>query len=310
MRTGPLIAATAVVAAGVALVAVPAADAARLDQFGVKTSRLYEQQPAAATDGGAEYFAWSQNARTRKNHFDAFLSRTGDPRVKLNTKGLGYIGGIDPPVVAYQQVVKGNSNLKLYDVDTHARSDPPAGVNTSNWEWEPSISGDWLLFARQTNSAQFVILRSLTTAAKVVLDQGRRFHHAGQVSGDYAVWTRCGKTACNVVRRQISTATDTVLAKPADRFQYGAAVTSTGIVYVARSSPKCGGSVKIPASSAPAMRPTGRSLPTSGRTVGTSGAPTRGRTTTRAWTSSTTASSAEATRPTSTACTTRTRVPS
>ena len=245
MRTGPLIAATAVVAAGVALVAVPAADAARLDQFGVKTSRLYEQQPAAATDGGAEYFAWSQNARTRKNHFDAFLSRTGDPRVKLNTKGLGYIGGIDPPVVAYQQVVKGNSNLKLYDVDTHARSDPPAGVNTSNWEWEPSISGDWLLFARQTNSAQFVILRSLTTAAKVVLDQGRRFHHAGQVSGDYAVWTRCGKTACNVVRRQISTATDTVLARPADRFQYGAAVTSTGIVYVARSSPKCGGSVKI-----------------------------------------------------------------
>ena len=241
MRTGPLIAATAVVA----LVAVPAADAALLDQFGVKTSRLYEQQPAAATDGGAEYFAWSQNARTRKNHFDAFLSRTGDTRVKLNRKGLGYIGGIDPPVVAYQQVVEGNSDLKLYDVDTRARSDPPAGVNTSNWEWEPSISGDWLLFARQTNSAQFVILRSLTTAAKVVLDQGRRFHHAGQVSDDYAVWTRCGKTACNVVRRQLSTATDTVLARPADRFQYGAAVTSTGIVYVARSSPKCGGSVKI-----------------------------------------------------------------
>jgi hypothetical protein len=244
MRTGPLIAATAVVATVVALVAVPAADAL-LDQLGVKTSRLYEQQPAAATDGGAEYFAWSQNARTRKNHFDAFLSRTGDPRVKLNRKGLGYIGGIDPPVVAYQQVVKGNSDLKLYDVDTQARSDPPAGVNTSNWEWEPSISGDWLLFARQTNSAQFVILRSLTTAAKVVLDQGRRFHHAGQVSDDYAVWTRCGKTACNVVRRQLSTATDTVLARPADRFQYGAAVTSTGIVYVARSSPKCGGSVKI-----------------------------------------------------------------
>jgi len=167
------------------------------------------------------------------------------PKARYLEGLLGYIGGIDPPVVAYQQVVEGNSDLKLYDVDTRARSDPPAGVNTSNWEWEPSISGDWLLFARQTNSAQFVILRSLTTAAKVVLDQGRRFHHAGQVSDDYAVWTRCGKTACNVVRRQLSTATDTVLARPADRFQYGAAVTSTGIVYVARSSPKCGGSVKI-----------------------------------------------------------------
>ena len=56
MRTGPLI---AVVAAS-ALVAVPAGEAP-LDQLGVKTSRLYEQQPAAATEGGTAYFAWSRN---------------------------------------------------------------------------------------------------------------------------------------------------------------------------------------------------------------------------------------------------------
>ena len=157
----------------------------------------------------------------------------------------GPSGGIDPPTVAYQQVVNGNSNIKLYDVDLQTRSDPPAGVNTGDWEWEPSISGDWLLFGRQTVSKQFVILRSLSTATEVTLDQGALFRHAGQVNEDYAVWTRCTNSTCNSVRRQISTATDTVLQKPSTKYQYGAAVTSTGIVYVGRSGPKCGADVKI-----------------------------------------------------------------
>jgi len=259
MRRGLLIA-----AAVIALVVAPSASALP-DQVGVKTSRLDEQLPAAATDGTTEYFAWSQNSRTRTNHFDAFLTRTGDPQVKLNRRGLGHVGGIEPPVVVYQQVVKGDSDLKIYNADTQARSDPPVGVNTSEYEWEPSISGDWLLFARQTSSTQFVILRSLTTATEVVLDQGRRFHHAGQVNGDYAVWTRCSKTTCNVVRREISTATDTILPKASDRLQYGAAVTSAGIVYAARSSPKCGGNVKL-------VRFFGAGDPSGGRVVADLGA--------------------------------------
>jgi len=39
--------------------------------------------------------------------------------------------------------------VKVYNADTQTRSDPAAGVNTADWEWEPSISGDWLFFARQ-----------------------------------------------------------------------------------------------------------------------------------------------------------------
>ncbi|HKO75426.1 MAG TPA: hypothetical protein VJU01_08950 [Gaiellaceae bacterium] len=239
MRRGLL-----VVAAVAALLAVPVAYAL-LSQHGVKTTPLYEQLPAASADGSTQYFAWSQNSRAHRNHFDAFLTRTGDPRVKLNAKGQGYVGGIDPPMVAYQQVVNGNSDVKLYDADAQTRTDPPAGVNTFDWEWEPSISGDWLLFGRQTSSTQFVILRSLTTATEVILDQGPRFRHAGQVNGDYAVWTRCTKATCNVVRRQISTVSDTPLSKPSTKLQYGAAVTGNGIVYVARSGAKCGADVKI-----------------------------------------------------------------
>ena len=95
------------------------------------------------------------------------------------------------------------------------------------------------------DTTQYVILHSLTTPTEVILDQGRRFRHAGQVNGDFAAWTRCTKTTCNVVRRQISTVTDTVLQKPSTRYQYGGAVTETGIVYVARSGPKCGANVKV-----------------------------------------------------------------
>lgn len=160
-----------IVAAVAALVVVPAAFAL-LSQHGVKATGLYEQLPAAETDGTTQYFAWTQNSRSHRNHFDAFLTRTGDPRVKLNATGEGFIGGIDPPNVVYQQVRNGRSNLKLYNADTQARTVPPAGVNTAAWEWEPSISGDWLFFARQTRSMQFVILHSLTTPTKIILRPG------------------------------------------------------------------------------------------------------------------------------------------
>jgi hypothetical protein len=219
---------------------------ALLGQHGVKTTRLYEQLPAAATDGSTNHFACAQNSRSRRNHFDAFLTRTGEPRVKLNTTGEGYVGGVDPPLVVYQQVAGRDTNLRLNDANSKTRPTLPAGVNTFDWEWEPSISGHWLLFGRQTASAQFVILQNLEPPEEqVVLDQGARFRHAGQVNGDFAVWTRCTKTTCNVVRREIMPETDTVLPKPSTKYQYGAAVTSTGIVYVARSGPKCRADVKM-----------------------------------------------------------------
>lgn len=111
-----------------------------------------------------------------------------------------------------------------------------------------------------------MILRSLTTPTEVVLDQGARFRQAGQVNGDYAVWTRCSATSCNVVRRQISTVTDTVMQKPTPTtFQYGVAVTSTGIVYASRSEQKCGANVRI-------VRYFGASDPAGGTVIASMGA--------------------------------------
>jgi hypothetical protein len=230
----------------IALAAAPGSYAL-LAQEPVKTTRFYEQLPAAATAGGVKYFAWTQNTRAHPHRNDAFLRRGSEAKVTLNRAGHGYVGGIDPPRVVYQQVVGGQSNLKIYDADQHTRMSPPAGVNTSDWEWEPSISDDWLLYGRKDRESnrQWVLLRSLTSSTWVVLDQGSGFRHPGQLNGDYAVWTRCAAT-CDVVRRQISTSLNATLAEPSTTtFQYGAAVTSTGIVYVARSGRNCGSSVRI-----------------------------------------------------------------
>jgi hypothetical protein len=236
MRRGLLL--TAIL---VTLAAAPTAYAL-LTQQAVKTSRFYEQLPAAARAGGVKYFAWTQNTRDHPRRNDAFLKRGSEPRVQLNLHGSGYLGGIDPPRVVYQQVVSGQSDLKLYNADTHLRVNPPTGVNTSDWEWEPSISGDWLLYTRQDNetNTQWVLLRSLSSPTEIVLDEGFTYRQAGQVNGNYAVWTRCDVT-CDVVRHDILGDTDVMLPEPsATTYQYGAAVTTTGITYVGRAGKYCG----------------------------------------------------------------------
>jgi hypothetical protein len=236
----------AIAVSGLVLVVTPIAYAL-LNQQGVKTSRRYEVLPAAATDGADQYFSWSQNSKAHRKHFDAFFARTGDARVKLNPTGQGFSGGIDPPTVVYQQVSNGQSNLRLYDADTQVRSSPPAGVNTKRWEWSPTLSGDWLLFGRinASTGVDSVVLHSMSSSTQFLLDQGASSRAPGQVNGDFAVWSRCDGP-CDVIRRQISTSTDTTLPKPlTSTYQYAPAVTSTGIVYLARSGKSCGSNVRI-----------------------------------------------------------------
>jgi hypothetical protein len=229
-----------------ALVAAPVAYAL-LSQQPVKTTRFYEQLPAAAKDDfGVNWFAWTQNTAAHPRRNDAFLTM-GPAKVKLNTVGNGYLGGIGPPLVVYQQVYRGQSNLKIYNAGTETRTNPPDGVNTSAWEWEPSISGDWLLYGREDNETdtQWILLRSLSSPTEIVLDEGFTFRQAGQVSGNYAVWTRCDVT-CDVVRHDIGGDADVTLPEPsATTYQYAAAVASTGVTYVARSGKYCGSNAKI-----------------------------------------------------------------
>jgi hypothetical protein len=218
----------------------------------VRTAAVNEVNPAAATDAGGEYVAWAQNSRAAPKRYNAFIQHGTEPRIKLNTAGQGWIGGISYPRVVYQQIVSGQSNLKLFDLATGIRSNPPTAVNSSKWEWHPTISGDWLFFNRDDNATptQRVILFNTATLASTLLDVVTRSTHflmANQVNGNFVVWTKCAPV-CNVFKRDIAAGTTTRLAKPSTsppRDQYAAAVTSTGTVYLARSGRTCGASVRL-----------------------------------------------------------------
>ena len=234
-----------IVAAVAALVVVPAAYAL-LSQHGVKTTGLYEQLPAAATDGTTQYFAWTQNSRSHRNHFDAFLTRTGDPRAKLNAKGEGFIGGIDPPLVAYQQIANGQSNLKLYNADT------PDAEQSAGWRQHRRLGVGAQHLRRlaplRAPDEQHPVRHSPQPDddEQCILDQGPRFRHAEQVNGDFAAWTRCTKTTCNVVRRQISAVNDTVApAKAGDEVPVRRCGHLDRDRLRGAKRPKCGADVKV-----------------------------------------------------------------
>jgi hypothetical protein len=235
-----------------ALVAVPLAYALLAEQP-VFNTRKNERNPGAGLDGaGGEVWVFTRSRVGYPNRYDAYAEEGASAPFKLNTSGQGWTGGIDYPVVVYQQVASGQSNIFLYDLSTDTRPATPDGVNTSKWEWHPTISGDWLLYGRDdTNTpTQRVILHNSTTHEERTLRTVTRASHylqPDQVNGNWATYTRC-RPVCNVVRYDIVANTSTTMDKPVTsrpRHQYAGAVTSTGAVYLVRSGPNCGERVKI-----------------------------------------------------------------
>ena len=215
----------------------------------VKASSRNETTPAA---GGA-YFSWAKSRRRHPRVYDVFVQQQGQPAFRVNAPnswGLG--GGIDGTRLVYQQVERGNSNVVFFDLVSRRRSAAPAGVNTSRWEWGPSISGDWLLYARgapYSPSLQVVRLRNLVTGYERVLDSIRNRRAIllpGDVTGNFAVWMKCVPVprTCNVFRHDI-TAAKTAQLPNGGQSQYGPSVTSTGTMYFGRSRRGCGSSVKL-----------------------------------------------------------------
>jgi hypothetical protein len=216
---------------------------AQLPQRPVLTSRLDEQNPAA----GGGYIAWSRNSRARRRHFDAYVKQAGGRPIKLNARGTqGWIGGISGSTLVYQQAVRNRSDLKLFDLARRTRSNPPAGFNTRNWEWHPTVSGEWILFGRSSADVDYMILRSLATGRQLVLDtlpdpSEEAVLEPGQVNGNYAVWTKCvSQSECIVFRYSLAEGTKTGLEAPRGRLHYGASVTAAGTVYLGRSGRGCG----------------------------------------------------------------------
>jgi hypothetical protein len=195
-----------------------------------------------------------QAGRERRTRSTRTSSSRGKARIKVNTSGVAYAGGIDGTTFIYQHVGFGQSNIALYDFVTPAHS-TPSGVNTKAWEWSPSISGDWILFGRQnltvTPVSDHVILHSELGGVTHVLDTQvgapDRTLTPGQVNGDYATWDRyTPSTHTGTVRRyQISTLHTFTVPLPAGKIQYASSVDPAGDIFYVRSGIGCGKQVVV-----------------------------------------------------------------
>ena len=219
----PVSLAAAAVRAPLAALIVPAAATAMpLPQSAVKAKPppVNEESPSAAPGE----FAWVQNSRLHPHLYNAYAQVGGGARFRVNAPGTqaGAGTGIDGHTLAYTQVHGGQQSIRLFDLQTHARRGPPAGVNTPSIEDEPSISGNWLLFHRLEGGpspGQQVLLANLSTGATRVLASvpgARGFLEAGQVNGNFAVFTQSKTGAVfNVWLYDIAQKTLTVIPNPA-----------------------------------------------------------------------------------------------
>jgi hypothetical protein len=239
LRGSSVGASLAIAATALALAATPGLAAPTQVPVKAKPPPVSEQDAAA----GPGYLAWDQNTRSHPHLFDEYYQHGGGGRVRVNPAGTqAFGGGIGGTTLVYQQVHDGGSDLRLFDLATHVRSLPPAGIDTSGWEWHPTISGPWILFGRIGHTGtQRVLLANTSTHELRVLDTRKNGQTAepGQVRGDLATWDRCA-TRCNVFVYRISTATATKVPNPLRRFQFAPSADSAGNVFYIRSGRRCG----------------------------------------------------------------------
>jgi hypothetical protein len=221
--------------------------------FGVLTTPRDEILPAAD-----RLFLWSQNSAAHPHLYTEYVednpasSGGAGRRLRVNAVGTqGFSGGIlSAGRLIYQQVKGHQSNLRVFDLSTRGRANPPVGVNTPAWEYRPSASGAWILFGRlkaSTHRRKIILFDRFSQQAIILADRpagppNNPSATPGQVNGNFAVWSQCTATACNVWEYDIATATKTRLpnATPG-HYNYAPSVDTTGTVYFAHGGRTCGG---------------------------------------------------------------------
>ncbi|MGH2730430.1 MAG: hypothetical protein ACRDJI_07440, partial [Actinomycetota bacterium] len=168
---------------------------------------------------GNGFLSWQRNTKKRPGAFNVFAMPDGDTKFKVNArKTQAANGGIDGDTLVYQQYKGGQSDLKLFDLQARKRTNPPKKVNTTQWEYWPSISGHWLLFGRLDDGERRIILFNLDAGTTKVLDEttsSKAFLAPGQVSGNYAVWYKCPPSEdCDVYRYDITSGDKVKIPNP------------------------------------------------------------------------------------------------
>jgi hypothetical protein len=235
------------------LLASPVAAAATV--AGVLTGSGSTWDPSHATDSASGDGLLSFTLYRRG--VPAALLRIGTaPTLELNRRGYGWAWSLDAATTtaAYQQARRGNSDLRLYDWSSGLRTNPGGAVNTPRWEYEPAVSGHWLVFARLNRApapdVRRILLENLQTNRLTELARFRGSTATGtlsspQVNGDWVTWTSMSRRyqQSSVHRYQISIGRAERIPHPAGRFDYLSAVGPDGTVYFLRSRGGCGSGV-------------------------------------------------------------------
>jgi hypothetical protein len=200
---------------------------------------LVEKQPAAAEG----YLAFSQNSRRYPGRFNLYVRPDGQPRFRANPRRtLAFAIMMDGTTLPYYQrgIAADTYDIKLFDVVTRVRSNPPPGVNTRRNEAQPAISSDWLLFrrSRTRGSPGRILLRSRTgNEVRTLEPPSDAYVQVGGLAGNFAVWTRCPRLSrCQTWRYDITNQTKTRLTNPYRRSQFAASVLADGTTYYAESN--------------------------------------------------------------------------
>lgn len=234
-------------AAALALVMGVQADAMPTRSVVLRTD-AYENNPAASET----YLAWA--VWGNDSHPVYAMKLSGGARVRVNRTGWdGGMGGIWGDELVYQEYShkKGIADIFIFDLVSHDRRRVGAPVSTNYWEYRPSISEDFILFARLLpGGARKLILYDRNKDRAKVIDSvtgARAGLYPGQVNGDFAVWDRImwdaeghRWTSCNVFRYRISTGSLKRIDNPNQRCQYGASISADGTTFYGRSGFRCG----------------------------------------------------------------------
>ena len=202
------------------------------------------------------HLAYGLGRVSNPHFFDVYLKRPSSVRIKVNapgTQGFEPSLDLDNPTfgdaLVFVQKPAGDPDIKIWDVDSGGRSNPPPGVNTNAGEWFVSLDGNHLLIGRGP-AHQFymtkVILYDLLTNTPTVVDTAptNGIVYPGTVNGDWATWTECSVSDCRAWRYRISTTTKTEVPSSA-RFVYSSAIGIDGTVWFVQSGRGCGVNVKI-----------------------------------------------------------------
>lgn len=222
----------------------------------------------SASDG---YLVWTADTEARPFRYHSYVMADGGAPVRINPAGTQSPAvSIDGDTIVYQEDTNDpfDEDLWFFDPVTETRAAPPHGVNTPKSEYEPSLSGNWLLFTRDNGNRVplseawvKVVLFDLSTGTHTVLKTLPRPYVSnslisGQVNGNWATFESCRVrfdgaeySNCQVFLYDISAGGDAVkIANPGVQ-QYAGSVSSDGTVYLVRTRNRdhyvCGSNTKL-----------------------------------------------------------------